>query len=48
VINRFPEDIYQGDYIKDIAMQLFIKHGDNVREEDRRIFKDTAQQKNIF
>jgi arginyl-tRNA synthetase len=45
----FPNDIYQGDYIKDIAMQLFIKHGDKLREEDPEgIFKDTAQQEIFF
>ena len=30
----FPEDYYQGEYIKDIAMQLFIKHGNELRETD--------------
>ena len=45
----FPKDIYQGDYIKDIAMQLFIKYGDKLREEDPEgIFKDTAQQEIFF
>lgn len=41
----FPEDYYQGDYIKDIAQQLFIKYGDKLRvEEPESIFKDTAEQ----
>ncbi|HRP93519.1 MAG TPA: arginine--tRNA ligase [Ignavibacteriaceae bacterium] len=45
----FPEDYYQGDYIKDIAMQLFIKHGDKLRNEDpESIFKDTAEQEIFF
>ena len=45
----FPEDYYQGEYIKDIAMQLFIKHGDNLRNNDPEgIFKDTAEQEIFF
>lgn len=45
----FPEDYYQGEYIKDIAMQIFIKHGDNLRNEDpERTFKDTAEQEIFF
>ncbi|MEO8231344.1 MAG: arginine--tRNA ligase [Ignavibacteriota bacterium] len=41
----FPEDYYQGDYIKDIAIQLFIKHGDKLRNDDpESIFKETAEQ----
>ena len=45
----FPEDYYQGEYIKDIAMQLFIKHGNELREEDpESIFKDTAEQEIFF
>lgn len=45
----FPEDYYQGDYIKDIAMQLFIKHGDKLRNDDpESIFKDTAEQEIFF
>jgi arginyl-tRNA synthetase len=46
---EFPEDYYQGEYIKDIAMQLFIKHGDKLRDEDpESIFKDTAEQEIFF
>ncbi len=46
---NFPEDYYQGEYIKDIAMQLFIKHGDSLRNEDpESIFKDTAEQEIFF
>ena len=45
----FPEDYYQGDYIKEIAMQLFIKHGHELRESDpESIFKDTAEQEIFF
>lgn len=45
----FPDDYYQGEYIKDIAMQLFIKHGDSLRNEDAEsIFKDTAEQEIFF
>jgi arginyl-tRNA synthetase len=45
----FPEDYYQGEYIKDIAMQLFIKHGNELRKEDpESIFKDTAEQEIFF
>ncbi len=46
---NFPEDYYQGDYIKDIAMQLFIKHGDNLRNDNpESIFKDAAEQEIFF
>jgi arginyl-tRNA synthetase len=46
---NFPEDYYQGEYIKDIAMQLFIKHGNELREENpESIFKDTAEQEIFF
>lgn len=45
----FPEDYYQGEYIKDIAMQLFIKHGDTLKNEDAEsIFKDTAEHEIFF
>ncbi len=44
----FPEDYYQGEYIKEIAMYLYIKHGDSLKDEDPEgIFKDTAE-KEIF
>ena len=46
----FPEDYYQGEYIKDIAKLLFDEHGDKLREEtpegkfkakaEEEIFKD--------
>ena len=45
----FPEDYYQGEYIRDIAMQLYIKHGDSLRNDDPEgIFKDTAEQEIFF
>jgi arginyl-tRNA synthetase len=45
----FPEDYYQGEYIREIAMQLFIKHGNELRELDpETIFKDTAEQEIFF
>lgn len=46
---NFPEDFYQGEYIKDIAMQLFVKYGNKLREEDpESIFKNTAEQEIFF
>lgn len=46
---EFPEEYYQGEYIRDIAMQLFIKHGDILRNDDpESIFKDTAEQEIFF
>ena len=46
----FPKDIYQGDYIKDIAMQLFIKYGDKLREEEpgKEYFNKYGSARNIF
>ncbi|HEX9251666.1 MAG TPA: arginine--tRNA ligase [Ignavibacteriaceae bacterium] len=42
---NYPEDYYQGDYIKDIAKQLYTKHGDKLRDKDpESIFKETAEQ----
>lgn len=41
----FPEDHYQGEYIKDIAAKLYIEHGDKLREENAEsIFKETAER----
>jgi arginyl-tRNA synthetase len=46
---EFPEDYYQGEYIKDIAMQLFIKHGDKLRDDYAEgIFKNAAEQEIFF
>ena len=45
---EFPEDYYQGEYIKDIAQMLFIEHGDKLKDETAEgIFKATAE-KEIF
>ncbi|MCL6494017.1 MAG: arginine--tRNA ligase [Ignavibacterium sp.] len=41
----FPEDYYQGEYIKDIARLLFDEHGDKLKDEDAEgIFKLTAER----
>jgi arginyl-tRNA synthetase len=41
---EFPENHYQGDYIRDIAETLFIEHGNAlVSEESLTIFKETAE-----
>ncbi len=45
----FPEDYYNGEYIKNIAMQLYIKYGDKLRDNDpESVFKDTAEQEIFF
>lgn len=45
----FPEDYYQGEYIKEIANQLFFRSGDKLRDEDpESIFKTTAEQEIFF
>jgi len=42
---EFPEDYYQGDYIKDIAKKLFDEFGDTVKNESAEgIFKETAER----
>jgi len=42
---NFPEDYYQGEYIKDIARLLFDEHGDKLKDEDAEgIFKQTAER----
>ncbi|MCB0296828.1 MAG: arginine--tRNA ligase, partial [Calditrichaeota bacterium] len=41
----FPEDYYQGDYIRDIAAGLREAHGDALRgSDDLTVFKDAAEQ----
>ena len=41
----FPEDGYQGDYIKDIAKNLIKEHNDSlVKTNDVNIFKDSAEK----
>ena len=32
--NKFPEEYYQGEYIKDIAQKLFDEYGDYLKQED--------------
>lgn len=45
---EFPEDYYQGQYIKDIAAEIIEKHGDSLKDsEDAEVFKSTAE-KTIF
>ncbi len=42
---EFPEEFYQGEYIRDIAQQLKREHGASLRDaEEDPIFKDTAEQ----
>lgn len=42
---NFPDDYYQGDYIKDIAKLLLSEHGDKLKKEDPEgIFKQTAER----
>lgn len=42
---EFPEDYYQGEYIKDIARHLFDSRGDALRDEPAEgIFKRQAEQ----
>ncbi|KAF0151734.1 MAG: arginyl-tRNA synthetase [Ignavibacteria bacterium] len=44
----FPEDYYQGEYIKEIANKLIAEHGDKLIKDDAEgIFKQTAE-KEIF
>ncbi|MDI6739098.1 MAG: arginine--tRNA ligase [Candidatus Edwardsbacteria bacterium] len=38
----FPDDIYQGEYIRDIAAQCRAQKGDGLSEADLGFFKDTA------
>lgn len=41
----FPEEYYQGEYIKDIAKLLIDEHGDKLKNEDAEgIFKQTAER----
>jgi arginyl-tRNA synthetase len=40
----FPEDYYQGEYIKDIAQELFNKHGHSLKKDsDLALFTKTAE-----
>lgn len=41
----FPEDYYQGEYIKDIAKKLYDKHKEKLRDEEPEgIFKAVAEE----
>jgi arginyl-tRNA synthetase len=40
----FPEDGYQGDYIRDIASGLVERHGEALVEHDGHAFRDAAEQ----
>ncbi len=44
---EFPEDGYQGDYIKEIAQSLIDEKADTLKDEDYLPFKDKAE-KHIF
>ena len=43
---EFPEEYYQGEYIKDIARYLLERHGDSLRDRpsDDPIFRETAEK----
>jgi arginyl-tRNA synthetase len=42
---EFPDDYYQGEYIKDIAQRLVEEHGDKLRQEPSEgIFREVAEQ----
>lgn len=42
---NFPEDYYQGEYIKDIAQKALDENGDKLKDEDPEgIFKDYAER----
>ncbi len=41
---EFPEDGYQGDYIRDIARGLVERHGSGLAEHDGTAFRDAAEQ----
>jgi len=42
---EFPDDYYQGDYIKDIAKLLYDEYADKLKDEDAEgIFKQTAER----
>ncbi len=41
----FPEDYYQGEYIRDIARHLYEKYGNSLKDSgDLEIFKNTAEE----
>lgn len=41
---EFPEEYYQGEYIKDIAAKIVKEHGDKFKDDEQHdIFKETAK-----
>ena len=45
VPDTFPEDGYLGEYINDIAVALFVEHGDSLIEESEpTVFKEAAEK----
>jgi arginyl-tRNA synthetase len=42
--NQFPEDGYQGEYIREIADQLKEEKGDSLKDEDYVPFKEAAEK----
>lgn len=44
---ELPEEMYQGEYIIDIARKLRLEHGDKATDADLDLFKDAAE-KEIF
>jgi arginyl-tRNA synthetase len=40
---EFPEDHYQGDYIREIAADLHAKHGDALADAETIVFRDYAE-----
>jgi len=44
LVNTFPEDGYQGDYIYDIARSMIESDGDRYKDAEFTVFKDRAQQ----
>ena len=42
---EFPDDYYQGEYIRDIASHILETHGDSLKKsDDLTIFKETAER----
>jgi len=39
----FPEDGYQGDYIRDVARTLVEQHGDGIPDDDEKTFRAAAE-----
>lgn len=45
---KFPDDYYQGEYIKDIAQNIFNEYKDSLRNEDPEGIFKAAAEKEIF